>query len=252
VPLNCPAWFRIFFGVSARRILKALARGRPTQRFGRPWPIRSCVPRSTVVDALGRLHRLQPIYRRLLKMFLEELQLIDQQMRPAGQELASLLSRHRMRRALGRGAWSRRRLSNSRSFAEVGAKALTFPSAKKLSSWVGASRETRERGGIQEPRSPKATATMRRVLNQAANAAASRKGPFSRLSIATSVASGHINHRGDRTSALSSDLDNSAPGVRYAERGPSVNAKSRRRRTHKMIRELRSLGYRVEPVGTPA
>src|SRR5437764_6750520 len=38
-------------------------------------------------------------------------------------------------------------------------------------------------------------------------------------------------------------------GVRYEERGPSVNAKSRQRRTHKMIRELRNLGYRVEPVG---
>jgi len=36
--------------------------------------------------------------------------------------------------------------------------------------------------------------------------------------------------------------------VRYEERGPSVSAKSRRHRTNRMIRELRSLGYRVEPV----
>jgi hypothetical protein len=41
-------------------------------------------------------------------------------------------------------------------------------------------------------------------------------------------------------------------GVRYEERGPSVNTKSRRQRTTRMIRELRSLGYRVEPVGTAA
>jgi len=34
--------------------------------------------------------------------------------------------------------------------------------------------------------------------------------------------------------------------------GPAVNAKLRRRRTNRMIRELRSLGYRVEAVGTPA
>jgi hypothetical protein len=41
-------------------------------------------------------------------------------------------------------------------------------------------------------------------------------------------------------------------GVRYEERGPSVSTKSRRQRTTRMIRELRSLGYRVEPVGTAA
>jgi hypothetical protein len=35
--------------------------------------------------------------------------------------------------------------------------------------------------------------------------------------------------------------------VRYEERGPSVNAKTRRHRTNRMIRELRNLGYRVEP-----
>jgi hypothetical protein len=35
-------------------------------------------------------------------------------------------------------------------------------------------------------------------------------------------------------------------GVRYEERGPSVSAKSRRHRTNRMIRELRSLGDRIE------
>ena len=39
-------------------------------------------------------------------------------------------------------------------------------------------------------------------------------------------------------------------GVHYEERGPSVSAKSRQRRTLKMIRELRKLGYRVESVFT--
>jgi hypothetical protein len=41
-------------------------------------------------------------------------------------------------------------------------------------------------------------------------------------------------------------------GVRYEERRQSVNAMSRQWRTRKMILELRRLGYRVEPVGTPA
>jgi hypothetical protein len=36
-------------------------------------------------------------------------------------------------------------------------------------------------------------------------------------------------------------------GVRYEERGPAVTQRSRQRRTAKMIRELRLLGYRIEP-----
>jgi len=41
-------------------------------------------------------------------------------------------------------------------------------------------------------------------------------------------------------------------GVRYEERGPAVSEKSRRARTVRMIRTLRNLGYRVEPLGNPA
>jgi hypothetical protein len=36
--------------------------------------------------------------------------------------------------------------------------------------------------------------------------------------------------------------------VRYEERGPSVSADAKKVRARKMIRELRSLGYRVELV----
>lgn len=34
--------------------------------------------------------------------------------------------------------------------------------------------------------------------------------------------------------------------VRYAERGPAVSVEAKKVRARKMIRELRSLGYRVE------
>jgi hypothetical protein len=37
-------------------------------------------------------------------------------------------------------------------------------------------------------------------------------------------------------------------GVRYEERGPEVSQRSRQRRTAKMIRELRLLGYQIEPM----
>jgi hypothetical protein len=94
---------------------------------------------------------------------------------------------------------------------------------------------------------------MRRILNQAANAAVNSKGTIfeivyrrlvSRLGHNQTI--GAIAHRLCRLIWISLHQ-----GVRYEERGPLVNAKSRRRRTNKMIRELCSLGYRVEPLGTP-
>jgi len=36
-------------------------------------------------------------------------------------------------------------------------------------------------------------------------------------------------------------------GVRYEERGPAVSAKSKKARAVRMIKQLRELGYRVEP-----
>ncbi len=36
--------------------------------------------------------------------------------------------------------------------------------------------------------------------------------------------------------------------VRYEERGPAVSAEAQKVRARKMIRELRSLGYRIELV----
>ena len=40
-------------------------------------------------------------------------------------------------------------------------------------------------------------------------------------------------------------------GIRYEERGPAVTKQARHARARKMIRELRSLGYRVE-LSSPA
>jgi hypothetical protein len=39
--------------------------------------------------------------------------------------------------------------------------------------------------------------------------------------------------------------------VRYQEKGPEVSAKSQRARTARMIKQLTSLGYRVEPSIAP-
>src|SRR5262249_31496186 len=82
-------------GVSARRMLKALAEGETSatalatlaDKQLRATPAELC-------DALGACTELNPVYRRLLKMALEQLQLIEQQIGKLDQEMASLLNQH--------------------------------------------------------------------------------------------------------------------------------------------------------------
>ncbi len=41
-------------------------------------------------------------------------------------------------------------------------------------------------------------------------------------------------------------------GIRYEERGPAVSVEAKKVRPRKMIREPRTLGYRVEPLPAPS
>jgi transposase len=117
-------------------MLKALADGE-TPRLWPLWPIRSCdATQAQLCDALGACTELNPVYRRLLKMALEELQFLEQQIVELKQEMASLLREHqdsvkRLAETPGLGVDSAQQI-----MAEVGATAATFPSAKQLSSCV--------------------------------------------------------------------------------------------------------------------
>src|SRR5207302_1241443 len=142
-------------GLSARRMLKALADGETNpatlaaladERL-RATPEQLC-------DALGACTELNAVYRRLLKMALEELRLIDEQIGRLDREMASLLSEHqdavqRLAEVPGLGVDSAQQI-----IAEVGSTAATFPSEKCLSSWVGAcpgDDETAGRTNTNEP-----------------------------------------------------------------------------------------------------
>jgi transposase len=184
-------------------------------------------------------------------MALAELQLIEQQIGQLDQEIASLLNQHQdavqqLAEVPGLGVDSAQQI-----IAEVGAKAATFPSAKKLSSWVGACPGDEESAGVNPShRSPKGNCHMRRILNQAANAAAVKhKGSIFAIVYCRLPRLGHnqaIGAIGHRLCQLIWMILHQ--GVRYEERGPAVSRTSRQRRTAKMIRELRLLGYRIEPV----
>jgi transposase len=78
-------------GASARRMLKALAEGENNPAALAVWPISPCVPRlEHFCDVLGGCTDLRPAYRRLLKMALEQLQLLEQQIGLLDQELTML------------------------------------------------------------------------------------------------------------------------------------------------------------------
>ncbi len=243
-------------GASARRMLKALADGETN-----PAALAALADRrlratqQQLCDALGASKELNPVYRRLVKMALEELQLIEQQMDQLDHEIADLLSQHqtavqRLAEVPGLGVNSAHQI-----IAEVGATAATFPSEKHLASWVGVCPGEEESAGVSASnRSPKGNRFMRRLLNQAANAAVKVKGSifeivFRRLlpRLGYQQAIWAIAHRLCRL--IWKILHQ---GVRYDERGPAVSQRSRGARTAKMIRELRSLGYNVELSGNPA
>jgi len=243
-------------GVSARRMLKAIADGaRDPAALAALADKKLRATQAQLCDALGACSELQPVYRRLLNMFLEELQLIDQQIGLLDQEMATLLSQHqeavqRLAEIPGLGVDSAQQI-----IAEVGATAATFPSGKHLSSWVGACPGEEESAEVsQSHRSPKGNRHMRRILNQAANAAVKSKGTIFEIVYRRLVTRlghnqtiGAIAHRLCRLIWIILHR-----GVRYKERGPLVSTNSKRQRTTRMIRELRKLGYRVEPVDSAA
>jgi transposase len=243
-------------GASARRMLQALADGEtnPATLAGLASRRLRATPEQ-LRDALGACTDLHPVYRRLLKLTLEELRVIEDHIWRLDQEMAELLSPYqpavqRLAAVPGLGVDSAQQI-----IAEVGATAAPFPSGKHLSSWVGACPGDDESAGVNySHRSPKGNRQMRRLLNQAANAAVKTKGSifevvYRRLvpRLGHQQTIGAIAHRLCRL--IWKILHQ---GVSYEERGPAVTRHRAQRRAAKMIRELRSLGYRVEPLISPS
>lgn len=241
-------------GASARRMLTALAEGETSPAvLAAMAHQRLRATQEQLCDALGAAGELNPVYRRLIKMALEELDFIEQQMNQLDQEISKLLSPHqdtvqRLAEVPGLGVDSAHQI-----IAEVGVTAATFPSEKHLASWVGVCPGEQESAGVSESnRSPKGNRNMRRLLNQCANAAVKCKGSVFELvyrrllpRIGHSKAIWAIAHRLCRL--IWKILHQ---GIRYDERGPAVSRKSTQKRTARMIRELRSLGYRVEALNS--
>jgi len=243
-------------GTSARRMLHALAEGEtdPAALAALADQRLRATP-DQLRDVLGACADLHPVYRRLVKLTLEELRVIEDHLAQLDQQMADLLGQHhdavhRLAEVPGLGVDSAQQI-----IAEVGAAAATFPSSKHLASWMGACPGSEESAGTNySHRCPKGNRQMRRVLNQAANAAVKAKGTifaivYRRLvpRLGHAQAIGVIAHRLCRL--IWKILHQ---GIRYEERGPAVSEQAKKARARKMIRELRSLGYSVEllPAGS--
>jgi transposase len=130
---------------------------------------------------------------------------------------------------------------------------IARPSEKCLSSWVGACPGDDESAGVNyNHRSPKGNRHRRRILNQSANAASKAKGTIFEMVYRRMVPRlghkqtiGAIAHRQCRLIWLMLHQ-----GVRYEERGPAEAQESKQRRAARVIRQLRTLGYRIEPANT--
>jgi transposase len=197
-------------GASARRMLHALADGETNPATLAALANKQLRATSEqLCDALGACTEPNPVYRRLLKMALDELQFIEHHIGRLDQEMATLLLRHqdavqRLAEVPGLGVDSAQQI-----IAEVGATAASFPSEKHLSSWVGACPGDEESAGVSHShRSPNGNRQMRRILNRCANAAVKVKGSIFQILYRRLVPplGTQSNHRGNCASDLSTHL----------------------------------------------
>jgi transposase len=234
-------------GASGLRILHALAKGETDpKRLAQLGGERLQWTEEQVVDALTG--RAQPVHGAMLALQLERLQLIDQQMERLNSMIAAAMKPQqdavmRLAEVPGLGVDSAQQI-----IAEVGAQAGTFASAAELTSWVGTcpgKEESAEQN--HSSRSAKGNKYMRRVLNQAAHAAAAKKGShfqivFRRLlpRLGYQSAIWAVAHRLCRL--VWKILHE---GVRFIEKGAEVHPREKKKRAQMLARALRKLGYEV-------
>jgi len=234
-------------GASGRRILRAMANGAADPeslaelgdrhlKCGRP----------ALVDALTG--SMGDIHRRLLAQHLDRIELIDRQIEELNQTAALQMQRYqeavtRLIEIPGIGAEAAQEI-----LAEIGPEAAAFPSSAQLASWIGVCPGSDESAGENHSgRCAKGNRFLRRLLSQAAQAAARTKGShlesvFKRLVVRLGYvkaiwAIAHriciivwkILHQGDR----------------FIELSEARNPKAIQRAINHHLKALRRLGYAI-------
>jgi transposase len=234
-------------GVSAQRILRALAAG--TSDSAELTALADAGVKATAVQLAGALAAapcLQAEERAMLRQMLDRLDLLAKQIEETDQLLAKCLSSFdgavaRLSAIAGLGADSAQQM-----IAEIGPGAESFPSPGQLASWIGVCPGREESAGVsRSDRSPKGNRPMRRLLAQCANAAVKAKGSIFELFYRRKVARlGHnktlwaVAHKLCRV--IWKVLHE---GAAYEERGPRLNSCQEAKQLQRLKRSLRLLGY---------
>ena len=184
----------------------------------------------------------------LLKLHLERLKLLDEQIGQLSQMSATALNQHqqavaRLAQVPGFGVESAQQM-----IAEVGVDAEAFAAAGEFASWCGAcpgSDVSAEEN--HSTQCPKGNRYVRRVLSEAAHAAVKKKGchfqnVFRRFlpKLGYNGAIWVVAHRLARLvwKILHDD-------VSYVEQGQDTDPRARKHRARKLTRALRKVGYSV-------
>jgi transposase len=235
-------------GVSGRRILRAVAAGETNaEKLADLGTGRLKCTQEQLRDAVDG--KPEPIHCQLLGLYLERLDVLDRHIENLNQMIAASLRTHqaavmRLAEVPGLGVDSAQQI-----IAEVGADARTFDTPARMASWGGFCPGTEESAGENHnSRCPKGNKYLRRVLNQAAQAAVKKKGShlqavFRRLlpRLGYKQALWAIARR--LCVIIWKILHD---GVQYIEYGELPTPTAARLRVQKMLRALRRLGYTVE------
>ena len=234
-------------GVSSRRILRALAGGQTDpQTLGALGDSHlKCGP-SVLADALTG--SMQPIHCRLLAQHLDRVELLDAQIEELNKLAASELLQYqdavtRLIEIPGIGAEAAQEI-----LAEIGPDAAAFPSAAQLASWIGVCPGSNESAGQNHSgRSAKGNRFLRRVLCQAAQAAARTNDSqlqsiFKRLIVRLGYVKAvwAIAHR-----IVKIIWNVLHKGARFIEFNPARNPKAVQRAITHHLKALRRLGYEI-------
>jgi transposase len=241
-------------GVSSRRMLKALAQGETDPaKLAAMADSNLRAGAGKLCLALSAAATLDPARRKLLKITLERLDLLEKQIGELETLLAELLRKHsdavaRLAEIPGLGVDSAQQI-----IAEVGPEAATFATADNLASWVGVCPGREVSAAVSaSDRSPKGNQAMRRVLNQCANAAVKAKGSIFEVYYARGVPRlGHNKAVWSVAHKLCTVVWVVLHGKKsYKEFGPRPNLQAVRKRASRLATQLRRMGYTVIPPST--
>jgi transposase len=234
-------------GASGRRILRALARGEND-----PEALAALGDRhlkcelSTLIDALTG--SMGDIHRQLLGQHLDRIELIDGQIEELNKLAAARMGKYqdavtRLIEVPGIGAEAAQEI-----IAEIGPEGEAFPSSAQLASWIGVCPGSDESAGQNHSgRSAKGNRFLRRLLCQAAQAAARTNGShlqavFKRLVVRLGYVKAvwAIAHR------LCKIVWNILhKGARFIEFNEARNPKAVQRAINHHLKALRRLGYQI-------